>query len=137
MENDIEPCFGEFTNISKIGKYGKFIDFSKKEPFIPFEFTHDALEAEKRLSESDMFLAMENMKDNLDKFVAAELQKNHKLQNKIKEIQEKANKRIEKLKMEPISEAKKKCHYHLIEKYFTPDLSEGSLVFSDSKDLDP
>lgn len=127
MKNGIESIDG--INLSEIGKYNKFISFvrmpSEYDSMVlfpkntPFHFKTNDLVKEK-LTESERFLAMERMQECLDMRIEKEISQDVKLFNKIKEIQEKAKKRIEKLKEKPIKNLRKKYNYEIIEKYFNP-----------------
>lgn len=119
MDNEIKPLFSDCVNLNEIGKYNKFIDFKKNQIFT--HFNTDYLNILK-LREMDRFLAMENMQKALDTIIEKELQNNVKLQSKIKEIQEKAKKRIEKLLEKPTNKIKEKYGYKVYETYFEPKL---------------
>lgn len=128
MENDIDcHLFAESLNLDKVGKYGKFVEFegdhSDSLQFMghsTFRYHTDKL-AKEKLTEADLFLAMENMQENLDRCIEAELKKDYKLQEKIKKIQEKTKQRIKKLKEKPTNKLREKYHYGNIEEYFKPD----------------
>ena len=127
MENDIDcHIFAESLNIDGVGKYGRFAEFEKDHlgnlQFIgpgTLRYHTDKLTKEK-LTEADTFLAMENMQENLDRCIEAELKKDYKLQAKITKIQEKAKQRIKKLKEKPTNKLREKYHYEYIKEYFDP-----------------
>lgn len=132
MNNDIEPVFPNLVNVDEVGKYDTFV----KHPF-PSEsgvYRFSSTEFVKtKFEKHDGFLAMENMQENLDRAIETELEKDYKLQSKIQEIQEKAKKRIAKLKEKPIKKLKKKFHYEHIENYFKPDHVAESSTSSESQ----
>jgi hypothetical protein len=133
MENDIEPILEldkPSINISKIGKYDRFVEFTKyhdktldindiqfRKP--PFLF-HTDNQTAFSLNESDKFLAMARMQIAAEKNIEAELKQDQKLQDKIRKIELKTAKKIEKLKHKPTEKLKKKYNYHLFEHYFMP-----------------
>lgn len=120
MPNDVEAAEKSSINLSKIGKYDKFIDFGKD--FKGFYiFTTDLIK-KKELNESDCFLGMENMKNALNHLIEEKLKENEKLQQKIKIIELKAKARIEKLKEKPKKKLQKEYGYERFEAYFEPKL---------------
>ncbi len=150
MDKDIEilndlPNCNESVNLSEIGKYDKFINFvpMPKEydsmvlfpKYIPFMFHNNEMVKEK-LSDSERFLAMVRMKENLMQLMEEKLKENHKLQNKIKIIKDKARKKIYKLKEKPLNKLKKEYGYERFEEYFKPkfmqDSSEEFSFFSET-----
>jgi hypothetical protein len=130
MEKDIEPLDNVDINLSEIGKYGKFINFVKipKEyntvlfpADIPFIFTTNELKKEK-FTEQDHFLAMFRMQKCLNNKIESELKEDYKLQSKIKDIEFKTKKRIEKLKEKPLKKLQKKYGIDRFDKYFESKL---------------
>lgn len=127
MKNDIEVALSSLdersVNISKIGKYDKFVEF-KKDHLDQFQlvkdfimFHTDEMKCEK-LTKEDTFSAMENMMVNLEKRIQIELNQDYKLQDKIKEIKRKAAERIEKLESKPKKKLQDKYNYKYFEEYF-------------------
>ena len=150
MENDIEPGLGSdqnAINISKIGKYDKFIDFKifkSQDSEIKIEYPRNAFflfttnkMLSKKLKESDCFLAMANMQTYLDDKIEEELKENLKLQEKILKIEKKAQKRIDKLKERPKKKLQEKYFYSRIEEYFKPKISEESSSSSPQDEPSP
>jgi hypothetical protein len=155
MKNDVDGVFPNEINLSKIGKYDKFINFTKMpkeysgnvlfpEPR-PFHFTTNDLVKEK-LSKHEMFSAMERMQKFLDKKIEDELKQDYKLQEKIRQIedkikkaQEKAKIRIDKLKSKPKKKIQEKYGYKRMEEYFEPKLpsEEESSSASSSTESSP
>jgi hypothetical protein len=126
IENDVWP---NQINLSEINKYNKFIDFGIKDKDHPhfsglFHFTNNELKKEK-LTEPDRYLAMVRMQECLNNKIEAELKEDYKLQSKIKDIEFKAKKRIEKLKEKPLKKLQKKYGIDRFDKYFEPKLDSS------------
>jgi hypothetical protein len=123
MCKNIDVFFSEdVINISKIGKYDKFIDFennpnehSTHNKF--FRFTTNDLTKDK-LQPDEIRISMINMEKNLDLKIESDLKEDSKLQLKIKEILRKADERIEKLRKKPLEKLKKKYGYENFMKYY-------------------
>jgi hypothetical protein len=138
MPNDIDNLDNVDINLSEIGKYDKFINFTKMpkeysgmvlfpEPR-PFIFTTDYLVKEK-LGEDERFLAMERMQEFLYKKIEDELKEDYKLQEKIKVVEDKIKKytekamlKIEKLKAKPKKKIQEKYGYKRMQDYFEAKL---------------
>ena len=144
MNNDIEPWLGfdgQGVNLSKIGKYDKFVEFefSKHNPkddhfniirfkTPPFMFHTDQLTCEE-YSKKMGSKAIASLYHNTKKAIEKEIER--KLGDKIQEINRKAKERIEKLKKKPREKLEKEMHFDILKKaYFKPEIEEGSEVSS-------
>ena len=127
MVNDINQMPNPDINLDEIGKYGKFINFTKMPPEYdnmvlfpkdrPFEFTTDRL-TEEKLTKEDCSRNMAVMQYYLKEHIEKELKKDSKLQTKISKINRKTRERIEKLEAKSSKKLNKQFGMERFEEYF-------------------